>query len=296
MDDFLYTGRLETFRMGFAYTVTTELVNEGILRHNCDPYSGHLLGRAMTAGVLAAGGLGNDERLNLRWTYEGALRTVLVDSGSDGTTRGFISPTNLSEFGEDAETFYGDQGDVQVVRTRHGKVVSSGTAQSILQDVVADFDYFQAMSDQVETASSVLIGFCQDVERPVRICRGFLLQAMPDTDLDQFDTFRQALSTPSVRGLLGRESEPDGHVESVLSKVCGAGAQTLGIRYDERPSPRFECTCNRGKMSAVLRALPVPDREDIVQRQEPVVVHCQFCNERFSLSIDECLAEWGESQ
>ena len=36
------------------HAVTTELVNQIVVMHDCDPAAAHLLGRSVTAGAMAA--------------------------------------------------------------------------------------------------------------------------------------------------------------------------------------------------------------------------------------------------
>ena len=55
---------------------------------------------------------------------------------------------------------------------------------------------------------------------------------------------------------------------------------------------RFRCTCSREKMGAVLRALPIPERMEMVQKKEPIAVLCHFCRERYVLTIEECIKAW----
>lgn len=289
--DLLYRGSLSGLRVGFSYCVTTELVNEAVLRHNCDPLSAHLLGRAVSAGVLLSATLDQHERVNVRWKYDGEVRTVLVDSGADGTTRGFISPTNLSDYSDNVDSLFGEQAEMSVIRSAAGRIVNSGTAQSILCDVVRDLTYFLAISDQVETAMTILIAFNQDDEQPVRLCRGLMLQAMPDTDMTMFEQLRMALEQDAARQLLAHETEPDGLLENVIN-VLLQNETNGAVEYEAAQPPRFQCTCNREKMVTVLQALPQEDRDDIVQKKEDVKINCQFCNERYVLSIEECVEVW----
>jgi molecular chaperone Hsp33 len=74
MEDLLYSGRLAEMRIGVTDAVTTRLVNEAVLRHDCDPYAAHILGRALTAALLASVSLHPGERLKVCWKYEGAVR------------------------------------------------------------------------------------------------------------------------------------------------------------------------------------------------------------------------------
>jgi redox-regulated HSP33 family molecular chaperone len=47
-------------------------------------------------------------------------------------------------------------------------------------------------------------------------------------------------------------------------------------------------------MAVVVRSLPIPDRMEIVQKGENVGIQCQFCNERYELTIDECIVAWNQ--
>lgn len=294
MSDFLYTGRLAEQGLGFSYAVTTDVVNEAVTRHDCDPVSAHILGRALTAGLLAAASAPTHQRLNLCWKYSGILRTVLVDAGADGAVRGLVSPVGLADTDGGSEALYGEDGELQGVHSAEGLVVSSGTVPCLLQDVVRDLAFFLSTSDQIETGALVMIGFAADPARPVAICRGLLLQAMPEASLPDFDRLRQALQSETVRSLLGQTVEPDGHIESIVNTLCGGDAR--GLVYGERNRPRFQCTCDRGKMGPVLRAIPEAERPEILAKGEPLRVHCRYCNQRYSLSPDECRTLWAQGE
>ncbi len=291
MTDILYKGRLENYHVAFAYAVTTETVAEAVRRHACDPVAAHVLGRAITGAVLSAFPLGEGERFNVRWAYQGRLRTVVVDSGPDGATRGFVSPPELGE-AEDVEGLYGGAGEVKVVRSRAGKVMGSGTVRAELQDVVSDLVYFQCISDQVETGARVMIGLRPDPQNPLRVCRGVMLHALPGADLERFDRLRRRLDGEKAGDLLGRHPETDSLVDNLIQILAEGEAIPPLLHYDAAPSPFFRCTCSREKMGAVLRALSIPERMEMVQKKEDIAIHCHFCRERYVLTIEECIKAW----
>lgn len=291
MSDLLYKGRLEGYDIAFAYTVTTGTVAEAVRRHDCDPVTAHLLGRALTGAVLSASTLGDGERLNVRWAYDGVLRTLVVDAGPDGATRGFITPSQIED-AADAEALYGGAGEVKVIRSRRGQIISSGTVRADLQDVVQDLVYFQCISDQVETGALVLISLRPDPAQPIRVCRGLSLHALPGTTMERFDRLRRRLEDGAVRELMSREAETDSLLENVLHRLAEGEAEPLRIEYHEAPVPVFRCTCSRQKMGAVLRALPIPERMDMVQKKEDVAINCRFCGQRYVLTVDDCIRAW----
>ncbi len=294
MQDLLYKGHFKGLDIAFTYAVTTSAVNEAIMRHDCDPAAAHILGRAMTGTLLAAAILPEKQRLNASWKYQGALKAIVVDAGRDGTVRSLVSPPHLSHFEDAHEGLYGDMGELQLIVSEQGIIMNSGTTPVSLHDPVADLAYHYCISDQVETGMSAMIGFNPDPENPVHLCQGWMIQALPNTDIERFDRIRQRMDNAGFRELLGHESESEGYFEQIANSLIGDEAGFNGVHMETCPSPTFKCTCSKTKMGAVLRSIPIPDRMTIVKRNEPIGINCQFCNERYEMTIDECITAWNE--
>ncbi|QHI70695.1 Hsp33 family molecular chaperone HslO [Tichowtungia aerotolerans] len=289
MNDRLYKGHFKGLDVAFSCALTTQTVNDIVIRHNCDPVAAHILGRALTGALLSAAILPEDNRLNVCWKYKGALKTIVTDAGADGTVRAFISPAQIGEI-EDMTALYGDLGDLQTVVSLDGKILNSGTAPVSLQDAVKDLAYYHCISDQVETGMSAMIGFNADPENPVSICQGWMVQALPDCDLERFDRIRSRMEDPAFRDLLANVSVPEKAAAVLVADEPAFG----GFYMEECSEPRFTCPCNKEKMGAVIRTLPIPERMEIVRKNEPLTVQCQFCNEQYVLSIKDCIAAWNE--
>ncbi|WP_372807465.1 Hsp33 family molecular chaperone HslO [Pontiella sp.] len=291
MNDLLYKGHFKGLDIAFTYAVATKAVNEAVVRHDCDPAAAHVLGRATTAALLAATLLPEGNRLNVCWKYHGALKTIVADAGQDGTVRSLISPNHLAA--EDAhDNLYGETGDLQVITTKEGAIVNSGTTPVSLHDVVSDLAYHYCISDQIETGMSVMIGFQPDPQKPVKLCQGWMIQALPGTDLERFDRIRSQMDEQGFRNLLSHDSAADSYFEQIAKSLVGKEPGYKGIHMEACPLPKFKCTCNREKMAAVLRAIPIPDRMTMVKRKEPVGISCQFCKKRYEMTINECIVAW----
>ncbi|MCC7300861.1 MAG: Hsp33 family molecular chaperone HslO [Verrucomicrobia bacterium] len=288
MNDLLIKGHFKGLDIAFTYAVTTKAVNEIVLLHNCDPVAAHILGRALTGALLSAAILPEKQRLNVCWKYKGVLRTVLADAGQDGSVRGFISPPQLNLTEDNPDELYGELGDLQIVRSEAGKILNSGTAPIPLHDVAKDLAYYHCISDQIETGLNVMIGFNSDPENPVRLCQGWMIQALPGTDLERFDRIRRRMDSQDFRNRLGGETT----VNALVELLTNGESEFSGLHVESGPSPRFICSCNHEKMEAVVRTLPIPERMELVQKKEPVKINCQFCNRHYELSIDECIAAW----
>jgi molecular chaperone Hsp33 len=292
MKDYLYKGRFEGLDVAFTYVVATEAVNEAVVRHDCDPVAAHLLGRAMAGTLLGAAVQSDGNRLNAYWRYQGALQTLVVDAGQDGSVRGFIHPTSLSHAEGAGEALYGDTGQLQLVVTREGQIIHSGTTPVPFQDVISDLAYFYCISDQVETGMNVMIGFRADPEKPVALCQGWMLQALPGADLERFSRIRARMDGEAFRSLMAQGSEADGYFESIAKTLVGEESDFKGIELSEAPAPRFHCPCSKERMGAVVKSISVNDRMAMVKEGEDVAISCQFCGARYVLTIPECINVW----
>lgn len=150
MNDFVYQGRLDGLHIGFSFAVTPQLASAAVVQHDCDPVSAHIFSRALNAGVLCQHMLQPRERLNLHWHYEGALRTVLVDLRDEGRIRGLISPNHLSEYTDQRDAIYGESGRLNVVLSKDGNVLNSGTVECAMLHVIQDLGYYLSTSMQME--------------------------------------------------------------------------------------------------------------------------------------------------
>lgn len=291
--DYVYHGRLPRHQVAFAYAVTPALANEAVLRHDCDPVAAQLLCRALNAGALCMHRIHRNDRLNLHWIYRGTLRNVLVDLRGDGRIRGLINPPHLQEETQTLSALYGEEsGQLKCVHSRGRHTVSSGTVPCDLQNVTADLEAYFAMSEQVETALNVMVGFDPNPARPVRLCQGLLLQAMPETDLRRFDAVRQRLHADELRARLATASAADTQFEELLNALFLPWGGPGEIELEAGPRPRWFCTCNEDKFKFSLRMLPAADRADILEKGEPVTVRCDFCNRSFAFSPAECRTLW----
>jgi len=291
MNNLLTKGHFKGLDIAFSAAVTTTAVNEIVVRHNCDPTAAHILGRALTGALLSAAILPENQRINICWKYQGVLRTLVVDAGQNGTVRGFISPPQIGD-PEDMTALYGELGNIQGVTSFDGKILNSGTSPVSLHDVAKDLAFYHCISDQVETGLNAMIGFNPDPENPVRLCRGWMIQALPGTNLERFDRIRRRMDDAAFRDLLG--SDDDISVKTLAEALVEGESDFAGLHLEADTVPRFVCSCDREKMAAVVRTLPIPERMELVQKKEPVKIRCQFCNHCYELSLDECITAWNQ--
>ena len=292
MEDEIYKGRLEGLDIAFVYAKTTELANEIIVKHNCDPAAAHLLGRSVNASVMAASLLPPNQKINISWRYKGALKAIVVDAGHDGSVRGMISPAQLTNLAKDNTSLFGDVGELQVVTSDGGKILNSGTTPVALHDPVNDFGYHFSISDQIETEIVSYIGFQQNPERPVVVSQGLMIQALPSCDLSNFDIIRRRMEGAPFKKAVQRSDIVDDGFGQVVGVLVEGQDLYSGLEVKKVATPYFKCTCSQEKMAAVVRSIPIPERMNMVKRNEDVYINCQFCATKYKLTIAECIAAW----
>ncbi len=282
MNDFLYRGLLAGQDIRFSYALTTGISNHAVLVHECDPVAAHLLCRALTAGVLAAPLLSEDERFSLYWRYNGAFRNIIVELGAAADARCLIGEPHLIDKIENESQIYGTEGTVSVIRSLPTRQLNTGTVAAGLLDVVEDLAFFFSTSDQNETGMTVLIGFSPDVEKPVSLCQGMLLQALPGCNLERFDRLRRAMQEESFRALLATPPSADNHIERLVQALETLSGETASPpTVHECEGPTYDCGCSREKTLRVLQAMGEAELRQAIVDGETITIRCHFCNEAY---------------
>ena len=292
MEDYYVKGRIEGLEIAFAYAETTLAVNEIVLMQDCDPVAAHLLGRAITATVLGASLLPVSQRLNVNWKYPGALDTLAIEAGQDGTLRGIISPPHLHNKAKSTAEIFGDIGEIKTTIRGSDKILNASTTPVSLHDPVNDFAYHFSVSDQIETSIKAFIGFSSDEKNPITLSNGFMIQALPNCDLNMFERIRKRLDEKKASELI-KKKENDHLLEEVIKAISSKEKDYISHNIGDKHEVKFGCNCVlEEKFSAILKSLSIPERMEIVKAKAPIKITCEFCKKKFQLSTDECIKYW----
>ena len=286
MEDFLYRGLIKDYNIRFAYALTTQVANRAVLSHGCDPVVAHLLSRSLNAGVLCSPTLTEDERATVTWAYPGPIGKVQVDFGANADVRGMSKAKTLMNIVNSEAEVYGDTGSVQIMKSSGHLVLSNGTCEGPIMDSVGDLCYFFSVSEQLETDMYISVGFNPDPEKPVDLCQGLMLQAMPDCDFEALDRLRKKLHSEGFRALLNTKPEADAQIK-VLEELLSEEESNPVYEIYPCNKPEFKCRCSREKTQNILTTLSKHDVEDIVAKGEDVAVSCQFCSTVYSFTPQE---------
>ncbi|MGL4854641.1 MAG: Hsp33 family molecular chaperone HslO [Lentisphaeria bacterium] len=287
--DFLLRGSFKQLPIRFVFVETTQTVTNGIKIHNTDPVASHIWASALTVSAMLSSQLTENERYTIRWNYNGLIDYILTDICSNGQLRGIPKATSLMQ-ANDVEELYGEDGTISIVKfSQSGKILSSGTAKAAMLDINDDISYFFATSDQIETEISSSILFNNDPEKPVKIAAGFMIQALPDCDLDFFEKIRNVVKSHDFVTLLTSELNSEKKLFNLLSLLLGKSYSDIEgvkeeIAYEYDNSPNYHCSCSLDKVRKALVTLPKAQISEMLENGQAIHICCDFCKKNYEIT------------
>lgn len=254
--------------------VTTNLVDEARRRHDCYPVAAAALGRTMTAALLMAANLKNDESLTIRIAGDGPLGEIIVDGASDGTVRGYVHHPHADlplHNGKIAVGHGVGKGQVYVTRFMGLKQPFTGSSPLISGEIAEDITNYLLVSEQIP--SSVALGVLVDPSLTVLSAGGFMIQAMPgagDAVLERLENNLAGL--PPVTTLLHNGVDPSGILKLVF--------EGMDLKFTDQMDVTFACRCSRERVESMLVSLGAAEIREMIEEGH-AEVQCHFCSEKY---------------
>lgn len=282
--NFLIRGVIKPLNARYTFVGTASLVAEAIKRHDLDPISSIFLSQSLTTGALVSPLLEGDEEYTLRWNYAGALGSISVNLNGRNEVRGYIKEPHLANITDDRRVLFGDSGSISVVKSLEGQILNSGSSEAGLLDVTEDLGFFFSTSDQIETQIVGDIKFNVDPANPVKASAGFMLQAMPDCDLVEFDLKRQRiLESQFLETLLDAALAKEERLSALL-QLIDADWSTADYTLTESPAPQYRCKCSYDKMLNAVKLLDKSELIEMFKSNNAPEICCQFCGDEYNFT------------
>ena len=286
--DYLIRGIFRSINARFVFAETTGTVSRGVTIHDTDPVAAEILAGALTVGALVSALLNKGEKYSLRWDYPGKLSSIIVDVNADCDIRGIIKEPHLMNMIASEQEIYGEKdGFISIIKSEAGKILNSGKTRTAFSDAVADAGFFFSVSDQLETEFSTAIEFNPDPQNPVKRAGGFMIQAMPDCNLTEFEKYRKNICQPEFVDLLLERMPSEKKLWALAAAAAGESeifADKNQLSYDYGSSPGFRCNCSFEKMKMAMSVL---DKNELValflENANPSIM-CNFCRKEYRFS------------
>ena len=224
-----------------------------------------LLGHALTAVTLLVDTLKIDGSVSLQIRGSGAIHLLVAEATSSNTVRGVVRQSRELN-GEISlqEIFATDKLVITIkngpAKPHQGIVTLSGNdlAQAL-----------QAYFDQSEQLPTRFWFACNESS-----ATGMLLQKLPaeSTDNDAWNRVLQLASTTSNKELLELKAE----------KLLHRLYHEEELRLFKAANIRFACGCSQQRIRDMLISLGRDEVDDVVNKQNEIVITCEFCNARYA--------------
>ena len=262
--------------------VTTDLVNEGISRHDCYPVAAAALGRTMTGALLLAANLKNREAITVKFSGDGPLGTVTADATPEGVVRGYVGNPHadlpLNAQGKlDVGGGVG-KGLVSVTRFTGLKEPVTGSCEITDGEIANDLTRYLFLSEQ--TPSSVGLGVLVGKDFEAEAAGGFFIQPLPDATEDVLAQLEKNLSeVRSVSHMVAAGMDAKAIVSELLRGFSA-------VDYLATTELSFRCQCSKKRIEGVLLSLGREELESLAEDGHAEVC-CHFCGEKYQFSGEE---------
>ncbi len=265
-----------------------------------------LLGQAVAASVLLAATLKFNGTLTLQLQGNGAVSLLVAQCTHDFRLRA------VARFDEAAlSAISAVEGEHAFAKIAAGdsdpKIFSQlvGTEGRIAVTIEADertlrYQGIVPLSGG-SLAESLEAYFSSSEQLPTRVLlaadgtrgAGVLIQKVPGHGLED-ESDLQAVWEDTQRGIESLSSKE--LLQCPVEELLNRGFATHDLRLFRGSPVQFECRCNAGRVTSLLRALGPEEVRDVLEEQGAVTVTCEFCQRPFqfdAVAVEAIFADTG---
>ena len=268
-----------------AFAATTkDLADEGRRAHGLSPIAAAALGRLMTGAVMMGQMMDNDsDMITVKMDGDGPMKSVLATADNKGNVKGYVSnPYVIMEPNASGHLNVGGgigEGTLTVIRDMGLKEPYVGQVPLYSGEVAEDLTYYFTKSEQ--TPSSVGLGVLVEREDlSVIAAGGFIVQLMPFADEQTITHLEFNLKKfSSVTDILKAGKTPEELLQIVLDG--------FDIEFTDKVDLNFYCNCDKDRVKRALMLIGKKEIDEMISEGKEVELCCQFCNKKYSFSVDE---------
>lgn len=261
-----------------AAVVSTDTVNQAQQYHQTMPVASAALGRLLTAGLMMADGLKEeDATLTLQLRGDGPLGILAVVADSKGGVKGYVANPDadlpLKDNGKlDVGAGVG-KGMLSVIRDLKMKEPYIGQIPIQTGEIGDDLAYYFMQSEQIP--SVVALGVLVDRDYSISCAGGFLIQVMPGCDDKSLTRLENSLNgIMSVTEMLSQGMNGEDMIRYIMLGFETEVLETLPVCY--------HCNCSKERMERAMISLGKKELEDIIAEQGSAEILCHFCNKGYT--------------
>jgi molecular chaperone Hsp33 len=280
--DELWLGTLLHGEARWVITGTTNAVEEASSRHQTTPVASAALGRLMSASLLLASSLKDNEAITLRLLGDGPLGGAVAIGNAQGEVRGYVHEPHidipLNAQGKLDVSGAVGAGEFVVSRSLANGENYTGMVPIVSGEIAEDLVHYLLNSEQIPSAA--LLGVV--VERDLHIAgsAGLMIQLLPDASEETIQAIETHLGqlTRGISQIAAESTSMEGLVKALIGE--------LPYEILEKRPVRFNCNCSKDRVSGTIVSLGREGFKEILEDKEAELV-CHFCNEHYHFNEKE---------
>ena len=279
MKDYLIRVLPKKFNFRVFGVFLPETVEEARRRQSLSPIATAALGRALAGVALLSADL-KFGKILLQINGGGPLGEILAEADYQGNLRGLVKNPQVHLPPENKKLpvgkAVGNQGYLNVIRDYGLKEIYQSSSNLLSGEIAEDLAYYLTTSEQIPSACA--LGVLVNTDGSVLTAGGFLIQKLPEAKEEEITYLEKILTElKPITEYLSTGLK----IEEVLEKIF------KDIEILERRDVRFKCTCSLERVEEALIALGGEELEEMLKEGKPVEVTCEFCKERYLISIEK---------
>ena len=264
---------------------TSNLTEEARQRHNLSHTATVALGRSLACGILLCNTLRKSKgHLTLKIKGNGPLGSIIVDSSTEGTVRGYVENPTFECFDSkgyvDIDKAIGKTGYIHVSYDNNKGLPYQSSVELVSGEIAKDAVNYLAKSEQIPSFISCGI-YQEPLSGKVLHAGGIIIQTLPDAKEEDISKLEERVSKLDPFSILLRSSLT---LEQIIKKSL---ADFEVMFLSEFEGLCFYCGCSQNKFEHAIATLGKDEIQNIISKVGFAEGRCHFCNSVYLLKKDE---------
>lgn len=266
-----------------AYAIrSTATVEEARRRQDTWATASAALGRTITISAMLGAMLKGEDKLTVKIEANGPIGAIVADANAKGEVRGYCMNPHVDFESNargklDVRRAVGTEGTLSIVKDLGLKTHFTGQVPIVSGEISEDFTYYLANSEQVPSA--VGAGVLVDTDYTILAAGGFIVQLLPGASEETISTIEKRVEEMSSISQLIQEGKTP---EEILQILLGED-----MTIHEKMPVVFHCPCSKERISNAIISLGNDEIDSMIKEDHGAEATCNFCNERYTFSVEE---------
>ncbi len=276
MSDKIITATAADNQISITFCNLTETCAEALRLHGLKETAAQALCEFLVATALVSSTMKNDtDIVSLVVRSQGPGKGITAMANKKGEIKGYFHEATATA--PTIEELLGP-GFLTITKDIGLREPYTGTMSLLSGEIAATLTSYFAESEQIPSSCGIGVELEGD---KVKAACGFLIQLMPDTDLETVDALERDLARHPEPAELYLQFGTDYRL--IISKILPGFEVTILKEEDIR----WHCDCSPEKMAKAVIAIGKEGIEELLEEGQDVEVGCAFCNSKYTFTPED---------